>query len=279
LLLASFVSLFSADAADNRAETQLDLIEQKLGAKLGVAVLDVGSGQRLEHRAQERFPMCSTFKLLAAAAVLHRVDLKQERLTRFVTYTRADLLEYAPVTKAHVDEGGMTLGGLCAAAIQRSDNTAGNLLLKAIGGPEGLTRYARSLGDKETRLDRIEPFLNSALPGDERDTTTPAAMVEDLRALLLGDALKPAARDQLDTWLAGNETGADLLRAGLPGDWKVGDKTGRGANGATNDIAILRPPGRQPILVAVYSVGSTASQAERQRAIAEVARLIAKAFK
>ncbi len=223
--------------------------------------------------------MCSTFKLLAAAAVLHRVDLKQERLTRFVTYTRADLLEYAPVTKAHVDEGGMTLGGLCAAAIQRSDNTAGNLLLKAIGGPEGLTRYARSLGDKETRLDRIEPFLNSALPGDERDTTTPAAMVEDLRALLLGDALKPAARDQLDTWLAGNETGADLLRAGLPGDWKVGDKTGRGANGATNDIAILRPPGRQPILVAVYSVGSTASQAERQRAIAEVARLIAKAFK
>jgi beta-lactamase class A len=200
------------------------------------------AGQRLEHRALERFPMCSTFKFLAAAAVLHRVDLKQDQLTRFITYTKADLLEYAPVTKAHVDEGGMMLGALCAAAIQQSDNTAGNLLLRAIGGPEGLTRYARSLGDKDTRLDRVEPFLNSAMPGDERDTTTPAAMLEDLRVLLAGDALTPAARDQLDAWLAGNETGVDMLRAGLPKDWKVGDKTGRGANGATNDIAILRPP-------------------------------------
>jgi len=222
--------------------------------------------------------MCSTFKFLAAAAVLHRVDLKQDELTRFITYTKADLLEYAPVTKAHVDEGGMMLGALCAAAIQQSDNTAGNLLLRTIGGPEGLTRYARSLGDKDTRLDRVEPFLNSAMPGDERDTTTPAAMLEDLRVLLAGDALTPAARDQLDAWLAGNETGVDMLRAGLPKDWKVGDKTGRGANGATNDVAILRPPGRQPILVAVYSVGSTASPADRQQAIAEVGRLIAEMF-
>ncbi len=121
--------------------------------------------------------------------------------------------------------------------------------------------------------------MNSALPGDERDTTTPAAMLEDLRAVLLGDALAPVARDQLNSWLAGNETGAEMLRAGLPKDWKVGDKTGRGANGATNDIAILRPPRRRPILVAVYPVGSTATSTDRQKAIAEVGRLIAETFK
>ena len=142
--------------------------------------------------------MCSTFKLLAAAAVLHRVDEKKAQLTDVIPYTKADLLEYAPVTKQHVDEGGMTLDALCAAAIELSDNTAGNLLLKTIGGPEGFTRYARSLGDEKTRLDRVEPDLNSALPGDERDTTTPAAMVADLRSLLLGDALSqivpPATR-------------------------------------------------------------------------------------
>jgi len=273
-------SLPSAAAADiSKAEAQVSTIEVKLGGRLGIALLDLESGQRLEHRARERFPMCSTFKLLAAAAVLHRVDLKQDQLTRFVTYTKADLLEYAPVTKAHIDEGGMTLSALCDAAIQQSDNTAGNLLLKSIGGPAGLTRYARSLGDKETRLDRVEPALNSALPGDERDTTTPTAMVENLRALLLGDALTPAARDQLNSWLAGNETGGEMLRAGLPKDWNVGDKTGRGANGATNDIAILRPPGRQPTVVAVYSVGSTANATDRQNAIAEVGRLIAETFK
>ena len=262
----------------SKAEAQVKAIEQKLSGRLGVALLDTVSSQRFEHRAHERFPMCSTFKFLAAAAVLHRVDLKQDELARVISYTKADLLEYAPVTKVHVDEGGMMLGALCAAAIQQSDNTAGNLLLRTLGGPEGLTRYARSLGDKATRLDRIEPSLNSALLGDERDTTTPAAMLEDLRVLLLGEALTPAARDQLDAWLAGNETGADTLRAGLPKDWKVGDKTGRGANGATNDIAILRPPGRQPILVAVYSVGSTASLADRQQAIAEVGRLIVEMF-
>jgi len=280
LLWGSFASLPLTAAADiSKAEAQVSAIEQRLGGRLGVAVLETESGRHLEHRAHERFPMCSTFKLLAAAAVLHRVDLNQDQLTRFITYTRADLLEYAPVTKAHLDEGGMTLEALCAAAIQQSDNTAGNLLLSTIGGPEGFTRYARSLGDKDTRLDRTEPSLNSALPGDERDTTTGAAMLEDLRSLLLGEALAPAARDQLNRWLAGNETGGAMLRAGLPNDWKIGDKTGRGANGATNDIAILRPPGKQPILIAVYSVGSTAALVDRQKAIAEIGRLVAEVFK
>jgi beta-lactamase class A len=260
------------------AEKRIVALEMRLGGRLGVAALDIGSSRRLEHRAGERFPRCSTFKLLAAAAVLHRVDEKKEQLTRFIPYTKADLLEHAPVTREHVNAGGMTLAALCAAAIEYSDNTAANLLLQTIGGPEGLTRYARSLGDGQTRLDRPEPHLNSAIPGDERDTTTPAAMVADLRALLLGNALSQQSRQLLDSWLAENTTGAEMIRAGLPNDWKISDKTGRGSNGATNDIAIIRAPGKSPILLAIYFVESTASPKARQAAIAGVARIVAETF-
>ena len=265
-------------AANESPKTRLAAIEARVGGRLGVAALATGSDQQIQYRAGERFPMCSTFKALAAAALLKRVDEKSDRLDRFIPYTEKDLLEYAPVTREHVHEGGMTLSALCAAGLIRSDNTAGNLLLKVIGGPAGLTRYARSLGDKQTRLDRVEPDLNSAMPGDERDTTTPAAMLGNLRALLLGDALSTTSRAQLETWLTENKTGGDLLRTGLPKDWRVGDKTGRGGNGAINDIAIIRPPGKAPILLAVYSVGSTASPEARQTAIADVARLVAEIF-
>ena len=260
------------------AEKRIAALETRLGGRLGVAALDTSSSRRLEHRAGERFPMCSTFKLLAAAAVLHRVDEKKEQLTRFIPYTEADLLEYAPITREHVNEEGMTLAALCAAAIEYSDNTAGNLLLQTIGGPEGLTRYARSLGDEQTRLDRLEPQLNSAVPGDERDTTTPSAMVADLHALLLGNALSQQSRQRLDSWLAENKTGGEMIRAGLPNDWKIGDKTGRGGNGATNDIAIIRPPSKPPILLAIYFVGSTASSEARLGAIADVARIVVETF-
>jgi beta-lactamase class A len=222
--------------------------------------------------------MCSTFKFLAAAAVLKRVDEKQEKLERFVPYDAKQILEYAPVTKEHLKEGGMYLRALCAAAIEQSDNTAGNLLLDAIGGPEGLTNFVRTLGDRVTRLDRIEPELNSAIPGDERDTTTPAAICSDMQRLLLGDALSEASRRQLEEWLQHNETGGLMIRAGVPKTWSVGDKTGRGANGATNDIAITRPPDRAPILVAIYSVGSTATANDRAAAISEVAKIVAESM-
>lgn len=279
LLIASNAGATEETPADiDAAEKRIAALETRLGGRLGVAALDSGRSRRLEHRASERFPMCSTFKFLAAAAVLHRVDEKQEQLTRFIPYTKADLLEYAPITKEHVTEGGMTLADLCAAAVDYSDNTAANLLLQTIGGPEGLTRYARSLGDQQTRLDRLEPDLNGAVPGDERDTTTPAAMVANLRALLLGDALSQQSRQWLDGWLAENKTGGEMIRAGLPNDWKVGDKTGRGGNGSTNDIAIIRPPGKPPILLAIYFVGSTASPKARQAAIADVARIVAETF-
>jgi beta-lactamase class A len=269
LLLAASVAGARSDAAN-----QIAAIEARVGGRIGVAAVDTGSSRRLDYRADERFLMCSTFKFLAAAAVLKRVDEKREQLDRFVSYDAKDILEYAPVTKAHLKEGGMTLGALCEAAIEQSDNTAGNLLLDAIGGPAGVTNFARSLGDQVTRLDRKEPDLNSAVPGDDRDTTTPGSMLADMARILTGDVLSPSSRSQLEDWLRGNKTGATMIRAGVPTDWIIGDKTGRGANGATNDIAIMRPPDRAPVLLAIYSVGSTATVNDRAAAIAEVTKIV-----
>jgi beta-lactamase class A len=276
LLLALVVG--SAAAADNDGAARFAAIEARIGGRIGVAALDTGNGKRLDYRADERFPMCSTFKFLAAAAVLKRVDEKTEKLDRFVPYDAKEILEYAPVTKEHLKDGGMTLGALCEAAIEQSDNTAGNLLLDAIGGPAGLTNFVRNLGDRMTRLDRKEPELNSAIPGDERDTTTSASMLADMARILTGDALSQSSRRQLEDWLRDNKTGAAMIRAGVPKNWIIGDKTGRGANGATNDIAIMRPPGRAPILLAVYSLGSTATADDRAAAIAETAKIVAGAL-
>ena len=247
-------------------------VEQRTGGRIGVAALDTGSGKRFDYRSKERFPMCSTFKLLAAAAVLKQVDGRQEKLDRFVSYDAKDILEYAPVTKVHLKDGGMTLGALCAAAIEQSDNTAGNLLLDTIGGPIGVTKFVHSIGDEMTRLDRKEPGLNSAIPGDERDTTTPAAMCADMQRLLLDDVLTESSRHQLEDWMQHNETGTLMIRAGVPKTWTVADKTGRCGNGATNDVAIIRPPGRAPIVVAIYSIGSTSSADDHASTLAEVAR-------
>jgi len=258
----------------NDATNRIASIEARIGGRLGVAALDIGSGKRLDYRAEERFPMCSTFKFLAAAAVLKRVDEKQERLDRFVPYGVKDLLEYAPVTKKHFNEGGMTVGALCEAAIVQSDNTAGNLVLQTIGGPAGLTKFLRTLGDDITPLDRSEPELNSAIPGDDRDTTSSGSMLNDMRKLLTGDVVSPLSRRQLEDWLQSNQTGAAMIRAGVTAAWIIGDKTGRGANGATNDIAIMRSQGRPPVLLAVYSVGSIAPSDKRAEAIAEVAKVV-----
>lgn len=267
LLLAA-----STPGSTNDFANRIRSVEERTGARIGLAALDTGSGKRLDYRTEERFPMCSTFKFLAAAAVLKRVDGGQEKLDRFVSYEAKDILEYAPITKAHLKDGGMTLGALCAAAIEQSDNTAGNLLLDTIGGPVGLTNFARSIGDETTRLDRKEPELNSAIPGDERDTTSPAAMCADMQQLLLGNVLSESSRRQLEDWLQHNETGAQMIRAGVPKTWTVGDKTGRCGNGATNDVAIIRPTGRAPVFIAIYSIGSTSSATDRDAAVAEAGR-------
>lgn len=253
-------------------------IETESGGRLGVAVLDTQTGAQSAHRADERFPMCSTFKLLAAAAILRRVDAGSEQLDRRVRYETKDLVTYSPVTEKHTGDG-MTLADLCDAAVTLSDNTAGNLLLAAIGGPGGITQLARSLGDAVTRLDRIEPELNEAKPGDPRDTTSPAAMTANLRALVVGDTLTPSSRAQLTAWLVANKTGGMRLRAGLPTGWRVGDKTGTGGHGTNNDVAVIWPPGRAPLVLAVYLTGTDAKMEETNPHLAAVARAVAEAIR
>jgi beta-lactamase class A len=249
-------------------------LEAESGGRLGVAVLHTGSGGFVGHRADERFPMCSTFKLLAAAAVLKRVDEGREKLDRRVKFEASNIVVNSPVTKERAGEG-MTVGELCAAAMTVSDNTAGNLILASLGGPQALNDYARSLGDTVTRLDRIEPDLNEALPDDPRDTTTPAAMLKNVQALVLGDALSEGSRDRLISWLVGNKTGDARLRARLPAGWRVGDKTGSGEHGTTNDVGVAWPPQSAPVLIAVYLTGTTANGEARNRTIAAVGSVIA----
>jgi beta-lactamase class A len=263
----------------NLANKRLAEIERREGGRLGVFVRDTGSGATIEHRADERFPMCSTFKLLTAAAALKRVDEGADRLDRKIAYGPSDLLEYAPIAKAHVTEAGMTLADLCAAAIDWSDNTAGNLVLQTIGGPAGFTQFARSLGDEVTRLDRNEPTLNESLPGDPRDTTSPTAMAADLQKVLLGDALSHASRSQLQTWLINDRVGDKRLRAGLPSSWRIGDKTGTGDLGSTNAVAILwPPPDRAPLIATVYYTESSAPIDARNAIHKEIGGLIAETF-
>ena len=261
-----------AMAGNNDASARLAALEREHGGRLGVAVLDTGSGKRIAHRGDERFLMCSTFKLLLVAAVLTRVDRGEEKLGRRIVFDKDVLLDYAPVTKQHVGSPGMTIAQLCEAAITLSDNTAANLLLHAVGGPARVTAYARSLGDPLTRLDRIEPELNR--PDGERDTTTPWAMLGNMQKLLAGDFLSQASREQLTQWLLDCQTGAQSLRAGLPSAWREGDKTGSGGT-ANNDIAIFWPPRRQPLLVAAYYDNAQAEVAARETVLAEVGRIVA----
>jgi beta-lactamase class A len=263
--------------ADDPVTRTLADVERRLSARLGAFILDTGSGREWRHRPTGRFPMCSTFKLLAAGAVLTRVDQGREQLDRHIQFEIADVVSYSPVTKTRAGAG-MTLAELCEAALTQSDNTAGNLLLKSIGGPAGLTAFARTLGDSETRLDRWETELNEANPGDPRDTTTPVAMAADLRSLTIGSALSDRSRDQLVAWLVANKTGDAKLRAGLPKDWRVGDKTGGGDQGTMNDIAVIWPTSAKPVIVALYMTETKASFDDRNAAFAKIARTLAAAL-
>lgn len=249
-----------------------DAIKQSAAGRLGVAVMQA-DGSVEGHRLDERFPMCSTFKWLAAAHVLHRVDQGLERLDRRISYTDKALRPHSPVTEKHVGEG-MTLAQLCHATVTVSDNAAGNLVLESFGGPEGLTRYARSLGDSVTRLDRWETELNEARPGDPRDTTSPRAMARLLHATVVSNALSPASRQQLIQWLEATSTNGQRLRANLPEGWRMGSKTGSGNLGTANDVGVFWPPGRPPVIAAVYLTQSTAPDAARNGAAAQVARWV-----
>lgn len=248
-------------------------IEVKSKGRLGVAVL-LPSGKRVQHRGDERFPMCSTFKFLAASLVLTRVDAGREHLDRAVSFSKSDLVTYSPETEKHAGSS-MTMAELCKAALTLSDNTAANLLLASFGGPPAVTSFARSIGDMVTRLDRTETTLNEAAPGDPRDTTTPNAMLRNLQKILVGDVLKPGSRKQLTDWMLANTTGKAKFVAGLPPGWKVADKTGSGEHGSNNDIGVLYPPAGKPVLIASYLTETEIANDDRNAIHADVARAIA----
>ncbi|WP_459550163.1 class A beta-lactamase [Nocardia sp. X0981] len=252
-------------------------LEVQHGARLGVFAVDTASGRSVSYRDGERFPMASTFKGLACGALLRRHPLSTGFFDRVIHYSRADLVEYSPVTEKHVDTG-MTVAALCEAAITVSDNTAGNQLLKLLGGPAGFTAFLRTLGDDTSRLDRWETELNTAIPGDERDTTTPAALAADYRALVVGDALAEPERAQLSSWLVAVATGADRIRAGLPADWTVGHKTGTPAYGCALDVAVAWPPGRAPLVIAVLTARSEQDAEPDNALVAAAARTAVEAL-
>jgi len=271
-----FGSLFAPAVlrAQENTENIIRTIEQRHGGRLGVSILNTQTGRRLDYRAEERFALCSTFKFLAVALALKRVDDQQDRLDRHISFSKNSLVPYSPITEKHTDDG-MTLADICEAALTMSDNTAGNLILESFGGPGAVTAYARSIGDPVTRLDRNETSLNEAKPGDPRDTTSPSVMLQNLEKIVLADALSKPSREQLVTWLVSNKTGDKRLRAGLPENWRVGDKTGSGDNGSTDDIAVIWPSGRAPVIVAAYFTESTAPAETRNSILAEVGRAAA----
>ncbi|WP_069887298.1 class A beta-lactamase [Streptomyces luteocolor] len=238
----------------SRLKGRFEALEREHGGRLGVFALATGTGATLAHRADERFAFCSTFKTLAAAAVLHHNPLGH--LDKRVTYTAADVDSISPITEKHIATG-MTVRELCDAAVRHSDGTAGNLLMRDIGGPRRLTAYLRGLGDTVSRMDDYEPELNDVPPKDPRDTTTPRAVAAVYRALVLGDALSAAKRALLKDWLLRNAApvGATRIRAGLPKGWTVADKTGTGNWGRANDIAVIWPSGRDadPLVLAVMT--------------------------
>jgi beta-lactamase class A len=277
---AADVAAGNAAGSARRASGAADRIaalEKREGGRLGVFALDTATGRRLEHRSGERFAMCSTFKFLAAAAILQRVDRGADNLDRQIEYGEADLLEYAPVSKEHVKEGRMVLADICAAAVQWSDNTAANLILKTLGGPQGLTAFIRTLGDNLTRLDRNEPSLNVVGPGEVHDTTTPAAMVGLLSTVLFGQVLSPDSRSRLEGWMLDAKVGEHRIPAGLPPGWRIAHKTGTWSN-QTNDVGLVWPLNRAPIVVAAfYSRGDTPRE-QREGVLRDVGRIVAAGF-
>jgi beta-lactamase class A len=283
-LFAALGSTYLASACAHRhANLQRDFaaavaaIQTRIGGRVGVYVLDTQSQLELAFNARERFAMCSTFKLLLAAQVLHRVDAGTLTLDHRLPLRPEDMLSHAPVTSLHLAEGSMSVRDLCAAIVTISDNPAANILLAASGGPSALTQFLRDLGDRMTRLDRMELELNTNLPGDPRDTTTPQAMAHSMERVLLGDVLSTQSRLQLIAWLRQSTTGLARVRAGLPAEWNAGDKTGTGANGAANDVLIAWPPGRSAVIGAVYFSESTQSTPALERAQAEIGGLLAAA--
>jgi beta-lactamase class A len=253
------------------------------GGRLGVAIVDTAYGGIVGHRLDERFGMCSTFKLPLAAAVLHKADKGELELDEVIPYTKTDMVFHAPVTETNLAKGGMTVRELAEAAQKTSDNVAANLLIKRLGGPEAVTKIWRGWGERITRIDRYEPAMNLVKPNEDRDCTTPYAMATLMERVLTGDALKPESRNLLVRWMADTTTGLSRIRAGLPKEWKAGDKTGtmtgvKDIGNKTNDIAIAWPPGRPPVIIAAFletPYHGEDIRAQDQRVLADAGRIAA----
>ncbi|ALQ71041.1 class A beta-lactamase [Bacillus thuringiensis] len=250
-------------------------LEKKFDARLGVYAIDTGTNQTISYRPNERFAFASTYKALAAGVLLQQYST--EKLNDVITYTKEDLVDYSPVTEKHVDTG-MTIGQIAEAAVRYSDNTAGNILFHQIGGPKGYENALRQMGDRVTMSDRFETELNEAIPGDIRDTSTAKTIATNLKAFTVGNALPAEKRKILTEWMKGNATGDKLIRAGVPTDWVVADKSGAGSYGTRNDIAIVWPPNRAPIIIAILSSKDEKGATYDNQLIAEAAEVVVNAF-
>ncbi len=259
-------------------EAAVQDVATRLSARVGVAVIDTQTGESWSWKGDERFPLNSTFKSFLCAALLDASDKGLADMNKAVAISQEDLVSYSPVMEKHVGGRRFTLRELCEITVTISDNAAANLILAEIGGPEGMTAFMRGIGDMKTRTDRWEPESNSGIPGDDRDTTTPDAAAASLQKLVLGNALAPRSREQLKAWLEGNKVGDATLRAGIPGAWRIADKTGAGANGSRGNIAVIWPGNRKPVVIAVYITQTTAALKSRNSAIADIGRALAESL-
>lgn len=285
-VLTAMAGLFvpTAPARQRQADASnaLSALEVRAGGRLGACILNTLTGHHVGHRMDERFPLCSTFKLPLAAVVLREADMGRLRLANMIGFSQKDMVSFAPVTSVHLDKGGMTVGALAEATQVASDNVAANLLLRQLGGPAAFTAILRSVGDRTTRLDRFEPMLNLVLAGEVHDTTTPRAMAATMSRFLTGDLLTHASRELLIAWMIATKTGSKRIRAGLPTEWRAGDKSGTAMADAMtdkyNDVAITWPPGEAAIIVTAYFDTNTTSadiRDEDQAVLAEVGRIAA----
>lgn len=276
-IAVSLISLLASPMlwADNNntIEEQLITLEKYSQGRLGVALINTEDNSQITYRGEERFAMASTSKVMAVAAVLKASEKQAGLLDKNITIKKSDLVAYSPITEKHLTTG-MTLAELSAATLQYSDNTAMNKILDYLGGPAKVTQFARSINDVTYRLDRKEPELNTAIHGDPRDTTSPIAMAKSLQALTLGDALGQSQRQQLVTWLKGNTTGDNSIKAGLPKHWVVGDKTGSGDYGTTNDIAVIWPENHAPLILVVYFTQQEQDAKYRKDIVAQAAEIV-----
>lgn len=256
---------------------KLAALENSSHGRLGVYMIDAANNEVIRYHANERFPLCSTNKVMGVAAILKKSETRKSLLQTKIKYQKSDLIIWSPDTVKHLNSG-MTIFDLSKAAITLSDNTAINLLMKQLGGPKAVTDFARFIGDTIFRLDRSEPELSTGPPGDLRDTSTPEAMGNSLRKLVLGSALAPAQRQMLKTWLIENTTGDARIRAGVPKGWVVADKTGTGDYGTTNDVGIVWPSNGAPIVVAIYFTQDRKEALPRDDVVASATRIVLKSI-